>query len=241
MIRWIQGGFVMNQKNVGEKIAQRRKELGMTQAVLAEKLQVTNKAVSKWETGEGYPDITLIKKLSSFLEISVDELLEEQVSSQGVNDSIKLKNPRNLYQVLIHSLIVMTFFLPFISFNFYMFDIDALPGVTLTKTGFQFMISNPNNIQTLFLILGLYVIVLISILKVIHYLNVYTNGQKFFDFLMSKRVSRITQNIGVFAIIMLWIATYSQGPQIGLVLFSVLWGVSILYDIGYKLYKPTKN
>jgi hypothetical protein len=85
------------------------------------------------------------------------------------------------------------------------------------------------------------VIVLISILKVIHYLNVYTNGQKFFDFLMSKRVSRITQNIGVFAIIMLWIATYSQGPQIGLVLFSVLWGVSILYDIGYKLYKPTKN
>ena len=231
----------MNQKNVGNKIAQRRKELGMTQAALAEKLQVTNKAVSKWETGEGYPDITLIKKLSTLLQISVDELLEDQEVSPVVEESLSRKNPHNVYQVLIHSLIVISFFLPFISFDFHMFDINVFPGVTITKTGFQFMISNPRNIQTLFLVLGLYVIVLISILKVIHYLNVYSKSQRFFDFLMSKRVSLITQNIGVFAIIMLWIATYSQGPQIGLVLFSILWGVSILYDIGYKLNKPTKN
>jgi len=45
----------MNQRVVGNRIAQQRKELGMTQSMLAEKLKVTNKAISKWETGEGYP------------------------------------------------------------------------------------------------------------------------------------------------------------------------------------------
>ena len=48
MVKTVQGGFV----NVcGERIRARRKELGMTQAQLAEKLYISNKAVSKWETG----------------------------------------------------------------------------------------------------------------------------------------------------------------------------------------------
>jgi transcriptional regulator with XRE-family HTH domain len=49
----------MNAKEVGTKIAFLRKEQNMTQIELAEKLSLTNKAISKWETGDGYPDITI--------------------------------------------------------------------------------------------------------------------------------------------------------------------------------------
>ena len=59
----------------GERIRARRKELGMTQAQLAEKLYISNKAVSKWETGESNPDIALLPRLAEILEMSTDELL----------------------------------------------------------------------------------------------------------------------------------------------------------------------
>ena len=65
----------MNSQDVGNRIAALRKEFGMTQQQLADKLCVTNKAVSKWETGEGYPDITILPTLASALETSIDELL----------------------------------------------------------------------------------------------------------------------------------------------------------------------
>ena len=58
----------------GAIIKQLREEKGMTQAELAEKLSVSDKAVSRWETGRGYPDITLIEPLASALGVSVSEL-----------------------------------------------------------------------------------------------------------------------------------------------------------------------
>lgn len=59
----------------GAIIRKLREEKNMTQAELAEKLSISDKAVSKWETGKGYPDITLIKPLTAALGISVAELL----------------------------------------------------------------------------------------------------------------------------------------------------------------------
>ena len=56
-------------------IATRRKALGLTQQQLAEKLHLTNKAISKWETGEGLPDISVLKDLADVLHVSTDELL----------------------------------------------------------------------------------------------------------------------------------------------------------------------
>lgn len=66
----------MKSKDVGEKIAELRKKQKKTQKQLAEELGVTNKAVSKWETGEGYPDIVLLPDISYVLKISIDELLD---------------------------------------------------------------------------------------------------------------------------------------------------------------------
>ena len=65
----------MNQYVTGAMIRRLREERKMTQAAFAAKLNVSDKAVSKWETGKGYPDITLIEPIARALGISVMELL----------------------------------------------------------------------------------------------------------------------------------------------------------------------
>ena len=59
----------------GGMIRRLREEKGLTQTKLAERLHVSDKAVSRWETGKGYPDITLIEPLAAALGVSVMELL----------------------------------------------------------------------------------------------------------------------------------------------------------------------
>ena len=65
----------MNQYVTGAAIKELRERMGMTQADLASKLTVSDKAVSKWETGKGYPDITLLEPLAQALGVSVMELI----------------------------------------------------------------------------------------------------------------------------------------------------------------------
>ena len=65
----------MNQKKIGRFIASCRKECGYTQAALGEKLGITDRAVSKWETGKSIPDASIMIELCNLLKISVNELL----------------------------------------------------------------------------------------------------------------------------------------------------------------------
>ena len=65
----------MNFDGIGKIIRTLREKKSMTQLELAEKIGVTDKAISKWETGKGLPDISLMEPLSQALEISVMELL----------------------------------------------------------------------------------------------------------------------------------------------------------------------
>lgn len=78
-------------KKIANFIKKRRKELGMTQVELADKLFVTEKAVSRWETGRGTPDISLLIPLSKVLGVSVSELLngEESKSDRIVEKVIE--------------------------------------------------------------------------------------------------------------------------------------------------------
>lgn len=69
-------GLHMDAVILGEFISKRRTELHMTQAELAEKIHVTNKAVSKWENGRGLPDIDNMQELAVALELNLQELLE---------------------------------------------------------------------------------------------------------------------------------------------------------------------
>ena len=66
----------MDAKKLGPFIASRRKELGLTQLLLAEKLHVTDKAVSRWERGVGLPDIQQLEALAEALDVSIVELMQ---------------------------------------------------------------------------------------------------------------------------------------------------------------------
>lgn len=65
----------MEQEMIGKFISACRKEKGLTQMQLAEKLNITNRAVSKWETGKSMPDVSLMLDLCNILGITVNELL----------------------------------------------------------------------------------------------------------------------------------------------------------------------
>lgn len=66
----------MNQLTTGKFIAKKRREQNLTQEQLAEKLGVSNKTISKWETGKCMPDYAIVKSLCEELNISIAELLD---------------------------------------------------------------------------------------------------------------------------------------------------------------------
>lgn len=76
----------MDARNTGALIAARRKALGMTQKQLAERLLISDKAVSKWEVGASYPEVTLLPPLAQLLGITVDELLAGEVQEEETAD-----------------------------------------------------------------------------------------------------------------------------------------------------------
>ena len=81
----------MDQMKIGRFIAERRKRVSLTQLQLAEKLGITDRAVSKWETGKAMPDASIMLELCGVLEISVNDLLCGEVV--GMEDySKKLEN-----------------------------------------------------------------------------------------------------------------------------------------------------
>ncbi len=78
----------MDQIKIGKFISERRKSQNMTQLQLAEKLGITDRAVSKWETGRSLPDASIMLKLCSILKITVNDLLNgEAVSMEKYNET----------------------------------------------------------------------------------------------------------------------------------------------------------
>lgn len=105
----------MDAKEFGAFVQQRRKELGLSQAQLAEKLHVTAKAVSRWERGIGFPDIKLLQPLADALEITIVELMQsrmleaeltKEVASEIVTETMESirkqerKQRRKIYSLL---------------------------------------------------------------------------------------------------------------------------------------------
>ncbi len=83
----------MEHNTLGTKIAALRKQQGMTQLELAQKLGVTDKAVSKWERNLACPDIHSLPKLAQVLGVSVEELMQDQKTppEAGKGDTVRLK------------------------------------------------------------------------------------------------------------------------------------------------------
>ena len=76
----------MNQIKIGKFIAICRKEQGLTQMQLAEKLGITDRAVSKWETGKSLPDASIVLELCDILKITVNDLLSGEMISMKENN-----------------------------------------------------------------------------------------------------------------------------------------------------------
>lgn len=90
----------MNQEKIGKFIANLRKEKNMTQQELADKLGVTDRAISHWENGRRLPDYSLLKDLCDILSISINELFSGERISK---DDYKKKADENLMSALENS------------------------------------------------------------------------------------------------------------------------------------------
>ena len=86
----------MDSKITGSLIASLRKAAGLTQATLAEKLNVSDKTVSKWENGLGYPEITLFPDIAALFGVSVDYLLTGERNGITVAGSIIVDSVKNI-------------------------------------------------------------------------------------------------------------------------------------------------
>ena len=168
----------MDAQKFGTFIAQCRKEKGMTQSELAAKIMVTDKAVSRWERGKGFPDINLLLPLAEALEVSVFELMHserQKEKAQLFQDDTAIvhlmenaveMNKRNKHQdriVTCIACITMLFVTAFIKFYGYGSiggGIAAGAFIAFIPIGFYLLISNRKDIigrkiYAIFTVLGI--------------------------------------------------------------------------------------
>ena len=79
----------MNQAKIGKFLAELRKENGMTQEQLAEKLNVARRTISRWETGNNMPDIDILIELSDLYAVDLREILNGERKSEKMKNEIK--------------------------------------------------------------------------------------------------------------------------------------------------------
>ena len=98
-----------------EKLQELRKQKGLTQEELAEVLYVSRTAISKWESGRGYPNIESLKAISKYFAVSLDELLSSDEILTIAEDDNKQRemNLRNVVYGLLDCSVAMFLFLPF--------------------------------------------------------------------------------------------------------------------------------
>lgn len=108
----------MDQKKIGLFLKELRKEKNITQEVLAEKLNVSNRTVSRWETGNNMPDISLLIELSELYHISIPEIVDgerkrEKMNQETRNTAVKMaeysKNEVKMEKKKVISSLLMTF------------------------------------------------------------------------------------------------------------------------------------
>ena len=98
-----------------EKLQELRKNKGLTQEELAEALYVSRTAISKWESGRGYPSIDSLKEIAKYFSVTIDELLssDEVLSIAEEDNKQKETHFRSLVFGLLDISVLMFFFLPF--------------------------------------------------------------------------------------------------------------------------------
>lgn len=168
----------MDAQKFGTFIAQCRKEKGMTQSELAAKIMVTDKAVSRWERGKGFPDIHLLLPLAEALEVSVFELMhserqkekaqlfqEDTVIVHLMENAVEM-NKQNKHQdriltcIACITMLFVTFFIKFYGYGSIGGGIAAGAFIAFIPIGLYLLISNRKDITgrkiyAIFTVLGI--------------------------------------------------------------------------------------
>ena len=79
----------MNQQKIGSLLKTLRKEKGITQEQFAEHLGVSNRTISRWETGNNMPDISLLVEIADYFDVSILEIINGERKSETMNEEVK--------------------------------------------------------------------------------------------------------------------------------------------------------
>lgn len=154
-----------------EKLQELRKSRGLTQEELAEALYVSRTAVSKWESGRGYPSIDSLKEIAGFFSVSIDDLLsgEQLVTLAEKEKTVQLQGLRDLLTGILDLLSFLLVILPLYpkTVDGYIFSVNL---ISYTQTAAFY--------KTLYWILFL-ALMMTGIMKTMVTLLKRTKGQKF--------------------------------------------------------------
>ena len=182
----------MDQIKIGKFISELRKTKNMTQQQLGEKIGVSSKTISKWETGKGMPDLSSLKPLSDCLEISINELLSgEKIEEEKYTDKLEeniintieysdkqVNNKKNLIGIL---LIVFGVFISFSAMSIFASEsswgsIYSVLGTIISLVGVSKLTRKLSYGKRLLFNYG-YFILFVAMLLVIDYIGVITIHQ----------------------------------------------------------------
>ena len=85
----MKGGLRMDQIKIGGFLKDLRKEKGITQEQLAEKLGVSGRTISRWETGNNMPDISLLVEIAEYFDVSIPEIIKGERKSEDMKEETK--------------------------------------------------------------------------------------------------------------------------------------------------------
>lgn len=130
----------MNQEKIGKFISQKRKEVNLTQEDLAEKLNISKNAVSKWERGLNLPNVSIMQELCEILNITIIELLngEETTKEEGYLEYIKYHDKKQKQKITIIFITLITLFILGFLFLFYLSNYNKVKGYNLSGNGQNF-------------------------------------------------------------------------------------------------------
>lgn len=233
----------MSAQNCGEFISDLRKEHNLTQKQLAEKLNVSDKAISRWETGKGYPDVSSLVALSEFFGVTVNELLagkrfdDEEIvteTEKNVIDAIESKeksNKKKNIALIIVSVAFTVLLLP-AAIPTFVYFIDSAISVASTENITEFIIM---------LVVGLLLCASgfsiskgnISLMHSYHYRRV-TDKEGY-----CKAVGKTTMLMGVPVALSSFTALFPSIPLIGslgtvVILVSLFVGCVFIFKYQYK-------
>ena len=197
-----------------EKLQELRKNKGFTQEELAEILYVSRTAISKWESGRGYPNIESLKELSKFFEVSIDDLLSGE-KLLSIAEKENKSNIRNICDLLFGIVDLFSFILV------------VLPLYPNTIDGFVYSVNLLNYYETTSINLVIYWVMFVSLFVVglVKLIETKLHNEKANKFLQFLSIV-----INVFMVIFLSLTREAYAVVIAFLLLLVKGGILLKYS-----------